>query len=220
MTAALTPYDLDADPRREHFRLYTSTCPCSFAVTADIDVTGALLRHRETGAPFYGLMIYAILKTANAMTCFRLDWLDKAGGKPGLWSEVGANFTHMHADTHTFSSLWLPWEPDEAAFLENYRDVLARAKGRHSLLALGDIPRNAVPISMIPWLGYSSFQVNLPDPLYLRPVVTMGKYEEKNGRMMMPMTLQMHHAAGDGWHASEAFRAVESFTKTHCGVDR
>lgn len=73
-------------------------------------------------------MIYAILKTANAMTCFRLDWLDKACGVPGLWSEVGANFTHMHPETHTFSSLWLPWKPDEAAFLENYRDVVAREK--------------------------------------------------------------------------------------------
>lgn len=216
MAALLTPIDLSAHPRRDHFRLYTNTVPCSFAATVKIDVTGAIEKHRTTGAPFYPLMMHAILKAANSIENLRWDWFDREAGIPGLWNEVGANFTFFHQESETFSCLWLPWAQDEQTFVEMYSDAVARAAGKTELLPLGPIPSNNLPISMIPWINYSAFHVQLPDSKYLRPVVTLGKYEKEGGESgsyKMPITLQMHHAAGDGWHAAKAFEAIEAATK-------
>lgn len=212
-TPQLLPVDLDRHPRRDHFRMYSGAVPCSFAMTVPVDVTGALAKKRRTGAPFYALMIHAILRVANLREEFRYDWLDRAARKPGLWSEVGANFTFFHEETKTFSSMWLPWMPDESLFVEAYVELTGRFRNTTELVPQGRIPENALPISMIPWAAYTGFQVNLPDPLYLRPVITMGMFEEKAGRAVLPFTLQMHHATGDGWHASEAIRAIEGVTK-------
>lgn len=35
---------------------------------------------------------------------------------------------------------------------------------------------------------------------YLRPIFTMGKYYEDDGRIILPLAVQVHHAVCDGYH--------------------
>ena len=205
--AKLLPVDLEHLPRAAAFRQFTQAVPCSFALTAPIDVTGAVRDHRETGASFYALMLHAILTAGNRLECFRWDWIDRENKVPGIWTGVGASFTVFHEETETFSTHWLSYEKDRAAFLAHYEETV---RGGGNLDE--PIPPNAVPVSMIPWVTYTGFQVNLPDSLYLRPVVTMGRYVQDKDRFVLPLTIQMHHAVGDGRHVAQAVSAIESVT--------
>ena len=45
---------------------------------------------------------------------------------------------------------------------------------------------------------------------YLAPVITWGKYEKDNsGRILMPLSLNIHHAVADGFHLSRFFIEVQ-----------
>lgn len=119
-------------------------------------------------------MLHAILTAGNRLECFRWDWIDRENKVPGIWTEVGASFTVFHEETETFSTHWLSYEKDRAAFLAHYGETVCGGGNLDEPIA-----PNAVPVSMIPWVTYTGFHVNLPDSLYLRPVVTMGRYVPK-----------------------------------------
>lgn len=45
---------------------------------------------------------------------------------------------------------------------------------------------------------------------YLRPIFTFGKYFEQDGKTLLPLSVQVHHAVCDGFHAS---RFIDEFQK-------
>ena len=70
--------------------------------------------------------------------------------------------------------------------------------------AQGNFPPNVHNFSSIPWLHYTEINLNLyTDGDFLPPIITVGQAAEQNGRLMLPVTLQIHHSVADGWHASE-----------------
>ena len=59
-------------------------------------------------------------------------------------------------------------------------------------------------------MRYRHFDVHVFDQgTFLAPVVTWGRYEEERGRLIMPLTMNIHHAVADGFHLSRFFREVQ-----------
>lgn len=88
--------------------------------------------------------------------------------------------------------------------MEQYRDT----KG---LFVKENPPPNTFPISMIPWASFSGFNLNIVNEAdYLLPIITGGKYTEQGGRVLLPVSLQVHHAVCDGYHASMFFKELQS----------
>jgi len=56
---------------------------------------------------------------------------------------------------------------------------------------------------MIPWLTLFGFTLNVAGPgKHLKPLLTVGKYYERDGKRLLPLAIQVHHAVGDGYHVS------------------
>lgn len=53
-------------------------------------------------------------------------------------------------------------------------------------------PGHALPASLTIAPGWA----------HLAPIFTIGKFYEQEGRTMMPLALQIHHAAADGYHST------------------
>jgi len=67
-------------------------------------------------------------------------------------------------------------------------------------------PPNFFDVSCLPWVKYRHFDVHVFDEgKFLAPVVTWGKYELDRGKYIMPVTMNIHHAAADGFHLSRFF---------------
>ena len=62
-------------------------------------------------------------------------------------------------------------------------------------------PENSFNISMVPWLEFTGFNINVFDEgKFLLPIFTMGKYFERDGKRFLPLAIQAHHAVCDGYH--------------------
>ena len=62
-------------------------------------------------------------------------------------------------------------------------------------------PPNSFNISMVPWLEFTSFNINVFDEgKFLLPIFTMGKFFERDGKRFLPLAIQVHHAVCDGYH--------------------
>ncbi|WP_456008709.1 CatA-like O-acetyltransferase [Clostridium butyricum] len=49
--------------------------------------------------------------------------------------------------------------------------------------------------------------------VFLFPMVTWGKFFEENNKIIMPLTIQVHHAVADGYHCSLFFSDVEEISR-------
>lgn len=75
---------------------------------------------------------------------------------------------------------------------------------------LKDVPPNVFNVSCLPWIKYRSFDIHVFDEgKYLAPVITWGKYEEKDKKYLMPLSVQIHHAVSDGYHLSRFFNELQ-----------
>ena len=72
-----------------------------------------------------------------------------------------------------------------------------------------DVPENVLNISSIPWVEFTAFNLNMPSD-YLLPILTIGKYIEQDGRTLMPLAVQVHHAVCDGYHLGQFVEQVRS----------
>jgi chloramphenicol O-acetyltransferase type A len=83
--------------------------------------------------------------------------------------------------------------------------------------AKGDEPGYTFPISCIPWLDFTALNLNIyDDGRYLSPIFTFGKYTIKDGKKVIPLAVQLHHALCDGYHVSQLFEKIRALAAGIC----
>lgn len=196
-----TPIDLDTWPRRQHFAHYLHASPCTYALTVEVDVTDFVAAVRASGRRTYVAQIWALAAIVNRRDEFRLC-VDEAGA-PAVWDRVHPAFTVFHPETETFSCLWVAFDPDFAAFHDAAVLTIAEHSASGDFFPQGEPPRNTFDVSSVPWTSFTGFALNIEKGwAHLAPIVTLGRYVERDGRVLLPVALQLHHAAADGFHAA------------------
>jgi chloramphenicol O-acetyltransferase type A len=187
--------DVDKWNRKEYYNHYFSKVPCTYSITAKIDIT----KIKEKKQKLYPAMLYYIATIVNRHSEFRTAINEK--GKLGVYSEMIPCYTVFHKDTETFSNIWTEYIPNYDDFSAAYElDLLKYGKNK-KMIGKGNVPANSFPVSMIPWLTFEGFNLNLQKGYdYLIPIFTMGKYYQEDCRTILPLTIQVHHAVCDGFH--------------------
>ena len=84
-------------------------------------------------------------------------------------------------------------------------------------------PENAYTVSCMPWVSFRHFAVHSYDSkAYYFPSVEAGRFEEWDGRTILPLSITCHHAATDGWHVKGFLehlqREADSFEERLTGL--
>lgn len=204
-----TPIDLDTWPRRQHFAHYRQAVPCTYAMTVEIDVTAFVDAVRAAGRRTYVAPIWAIAAVVNRHEEFRMTLLDD--GAPAVWPEVDPSFTVFHPDSETFSSLWVPFDADFGAFHDAAARVIAEHRDATDFFPQGAPPRHSFDISSLPWTSFTGFTLNVDGGWdHLAPIFTLGRYVEREGRTLLPLAIQIHHAAADGFHTARLVTELQA----------
>ena len=140
-----TPISLETWNRKEYFEHFLHAVPCTYSVTATLDITA--LRNQK--ARLYPAMLYLIAQAVNRHPEFRTA-LDSSG-QPGVFTAMHPCYTIFHKDTETFSNLWTEYHPDYRIFLQSYQEDLQNYGDIHRMNAKPNCPANTFPVSMIPW---------------------------------------------------------------------
>lgn len=78
------------------------------------------------------------------------------------------------------------------------------------MMAKPNPPENLFNVSMIPWTSFEGFNLNLQKGYeYLLPIFTIGRYREQEGRFVLPLAVQVHHAVCDGFHLSRFVQELQ-----------
>ncbi len=202
-----TKIDINTWKRRELFKLYTGELPIVMNMTVDIDVTNLYDFAKAKGLKFYPVMMWVVSKIINSREEFRLS--RNEAGELIRWDKVSPSYTDFNPETEEFVKFVTEYSDD----LYDFHDRVVKdcEKHKNECGFLPDQPKNIFDISCLPWVKYNSLTLHVGggyDCLF--PVVIWGKFEEENGRKIMPVTMNINHAVADGFHLCRFFTDLKN----------
>lgn len=201
--------DMEHWSRAEHFRHFFDEAPCTVSLCDDVDVTELREACRESGQSFYISILYAVSRTVNAHDEFRMMAVDSPAFEhlmPAVWEASDPVHNVFHEDRESFTTLCTRWNPDFAVFSAHAKDDLARAaRADYRSVPCGE---NTFETSCVPWRHFTSVGVQ-SEAVGLAPIIVWGGWKEMHGRTYMPLSVQIHHAAADGFHLARFLNETE-----------
>lgn len=201
-----TKIDLNKWNRGKLFKSYIDNMRIVMSLTVDIDVTRLIEFTKSNGLKFYPSMVWIVSKVVNAHDEFKYSWNDKK--ELIKWDYVSPSYTEFHKDDENFTKLVT--EFSDSIFEFHARFILDREKHKKERAFVENKSLNFFDVSCLPWVKYNHFDIHVFDEgKFLAPVITWGKYELEQGKYMMPITMNIHHAVADGFHLSRFFNEVQ-----------
>lgn len=198
--------DFSTWSRGKLFRFYMDHMRIVMSLTVDVEVTPLVQFVKRRGMKFYPAMIWVVSQAVNSHEEFKLGW-DKDGNLI-RWDFISPSYADFHREDGNFSKLVTPYTENLAEF--HIRFLRDRQRFRALRGVAADPPPNHFDVSCLPWVRYRHFDVHVFDSGdFLAPVITWGKFEAESGKLVMPLTMNIHHAAADGFHLSRFFKEVQ-----------
>lgn len=191
--------DMKEFDRADYFRYFTSV-GTTIEFTMKIDVTTAVKKCNQESISFHGYTVFKIYKAINSIQNFRYDILD---GNVVEWEKVIPTFSSFNKKSKLFFTLCE--EPMESylEFDKQYKAVTEKYANSNTIVPQMELPLNVFNISCIPWMHFEHFSSNSKtQENKITKMITFGKYEEIDSKLVMPITIQISHAIADGYHVS------------------
>ena len=204
------PLDFATWKRREQFYYFSKMAPTGYSLTVQLDVTKLRQTLKEAGMKFFPAYLWLVTKNLNRQTEFKIAEKD---GQLGYYQTLTPLYAAFHEDDQTFSLMWTPYTDDFREFHRAYLENQKNHGGNHGILAQKDIlpPPNAYTVSCVPWISFTAFSVHsYENKPYYFPSVEAGKFEEKDGHLLLPLSLTCHHATTDGYHIARFLEDLQA----------
>lgn len=188
---------LEGWPRKEHYLFFQTFDYPYFSLSADMDISAFLPLIKEEKISFTAAMMYLIARVSNGIPEFRQRVRD---GEPVEYPVVHPSATILSRDD-LFTFCTVKYDPDFKEFIQKAEEEIALVKERPGLEEkIQD--DSMLFMSSIPWVSFTSFH----HPLKLNPADSVprfawGKYRQVGNAVLLPLSVQGHHALMDGLHA-------------------
>lgn len=197
-------FDIQHWPHREVFQMFTEKSLPHYLLAVNIDVTRLLEYKRRHGFSFYLSLIYLMTQALNEQENFRLRIVD---GRVVLYDRVEPNFTHKRSDEEQYHLYTGRFEGTLPDFVTSVSAVIAHQTDFYA----GDAPApNLVYYSCVPTLDCTCItNPGMSDPDDAIPRINWGRYVERDGRMILNISITVNHRFVDGHHVGVFVNRVQ-----------
>ena len=203
---------LESWPRRAALEHFSRMAQPAFSVTVPVDVTALRERAADHGATPWLAYHHAALEAANEVDAMR-QTLMAAGHGVREFAVIHASTTVLR-DDGSFGFVTLPREASLTAFAARALPNVERVRRASGDLFAANDPgevreETLVHMTALPWLAFTAF-THARGQGDDRPKVAFGRFAETNGRLLMPVAVDVHHALCDGVHVGRFFERLQA----------
>ena len=203
----MTIIDKETWPRRAHYDFFAPMSDPFYTLTFPVDVTPLRAWCKGRSLPFYPAMVFAVTKAMEAVDAFHYKDRD---GVIVRHDTLVPSFTDLKPDSDLFHIVTL-----EAG--EDLQDFCLRAKALSSaatglfVSGPGEWDHDQeVFFTCLPWFPVTgALNERDNDPCDAIPRIAWGKWEEKDGRTMLSVSMEANHRLVDGVHVGKFYQALE-----------
>ena len=208
--------DINTWERKENYEFFLGFQNPTISITSEVECAGAKARAKAAGESFFLHYLYAVLRAVNEIPEFRFR-ID-AEGRVVYFDHVDMLTPIKVKENGRFFTIRLPWNTDFQTFYTTAKAII------------NDIDPNGNPYDMEKVGGKDLLDVILlsatPDLYFTSltctqehrhgsnyPLMNAGKAILKEGKLVMPIAMTIHHGFIDGHHLSLLYKKVEEFLK-------
>ena len=208
--------DINTWERKENYEFFLGFQNPTISITSEVECAGAKARAKAAGESFFHHYLYAVLRAVNEIPEFRFR-ID-AEGRVVYFDHVDMLTPIKVKENGRFFTIRLPWNTDFQTFYTTAKAII------------NDIDPNGNPYDMEKVGGKDLLDVILlsatPDLYFTSltctqehrhgsnyPLMNAGKAILKEGKLVMPIAMTIHHGFIDGHHLSLFYKKVEEFLK-------
>lgn len=200
--------DIENWDRKENYNWFINENRCKINMTVNIDITDLIAAVKENKIRCYPTFTYIASKVINANDEFKMNYDDD--GNLGIYNIVHPRFPIFHESDKRISILWTKYSDNFQTFYKNFINDINMHGDKRSMAAKVKFPPNIFDISSLPWTSFTSFNCSLGNDIWLPPFVMAGRFFESNDKILLPLSLTVHHAVCDGYHASKFFNEFQN----------
>lgn len=191
--------------RAMHCQVFQSYAQPQYCVTWELDVTNFLARAKERGYSFTFSFIYAVTKCANEIEAFRCRFVE---GKPAVFEIIHTSFTYLNKETELFKVVRVPMQER----MEDYVALARETEENQTAYFTGPMGNDVYQFSPFPWVAYTHIShTDSGNSENATPLFDWGRFYERDGRTVMPFSVQAHHSFVDGVHIGKLADRLQSY---------
>lgn len=195
------------DPHaQKHFDFFNKMAAPHFNITANIEIGDLFAFLKDKQVPITPTLVYIFSRAANEIPEFR----QRIRGDQIVEHEVvSPSFTVKTEKSKFFSFCYVDFQMDKLSFIE---------AAQKSMLSMNEDPSfedeeerdDFLFFSSIPWISFTGFQHAMHNgKVDSIPRIVWGKAFSSEGKNLMPVSVQVHHALVDGEQVAQYFKKCE-----------
>lgn len=176
--------------RRPYYEMFEGFRQPYYSVTVECDVTALVQKTRARKQSFYAACAWLCTRAFNGIEAFRYR---QRGTDIVVIDGMDTLLAVMAPGDPAFRQIRVPLTPAFAEYEQLYRVRAADTAAPPVLPPRTDGGSDAL-FSSLPWFSFTGLEAAKPDtPDVNEPLVTFGRYRERDGRLLMPLALQLNH---------------------------
>ena len=183
--------------RRRQFEFFRHYEYPHFNISTNIEITGAYHYTKKSNRSLFKTILYVSLKIINDIPEFRLRIRNDQVIEHSV---VHPSFTVSIADNQ-FSFCNADFNEDIDQFFQNVAAAMRKVK-ENPFIRSDSSEDNRIYITCLPWISFTGLmhpiKLNSADSV---PRLAWGKYIISQKSVLLPYSIQAHHALVDGYHA-------------------
>ena len=195
--------------RAAHCAVFRNCVEPAFCVTFELDITEFYRKIKQEKLPFTFAMIYAVAKCANRIEEFRYRFLE---GQGVLCDKIDTAFTYLDKQTELFKVVNVPF----AGNMGEYCKTAKQAAEEQREYFTGPLGNDVFQFSPMPWVTYTHVShTNSGKRDNATPLFDWGKFYERDGKLLLPFSVQAHHSFVDGLHIGRLAENLQSWLNNY-----
>ncbi|MBU1093480.1 MAG: chloramphenicol acetyltransferase [Firmicutes bacterium] len=199
--------NLETWDRIQPYSFFTTLDIPRYLVTVNLDVTEFVKKIKEQHLSFYLSFMHLAMKEMNKIDNFRYRIIKD---DVFLFDETHPSFTDMIEGTDQFKFVTTNMETDLLTFIDKAKQK-SKDQGNQFFDQSEEERFDVVYITTFPWASYTqvshAHNIDKKDTI---PKLAWGKFENVNDKLLMPFSIEVHHALADGLHVGRLIQNIQS----------
>lgn len=201
--------DLENWKRKEHFEFFYKMDYPQYNICMNLDVTNFLKFVKDMKFSFYYSMIYAVTNIINITEDFKYRIRD---GKVIFHDIIHPSFTDIgvYFNDELFKMVTLDFNQNLEIFQKTAKITSQNQTKYFPKTSAGR--DDLIYISCIPWISFThishTISLNRNESV---PRISWGKYYKSENKVLLPFSVQVHHALNDGIHVGKYIEKLQAY---------
>ncbi|RXG11233.1 chloramphenicol O-acetyltransferase type A [Leeuwenhoekiella aestuarii] len=193
--------DLAGWKRKEHYDFFSKMKSPTFGIVTEVNCDQCFKNTQKNGESFFASYLHKSMIAVNAVDELKYRIVDD---EIITYEQVHAGITIGRAD-ETFGFGFVHFSSDFKTFNTQLQSEILAVKNSQGLrLNNDDIKTDLIRHSTIPWNSFSGLlhPTNFDEKDSV-PKITFGKFTIREGKRMLPLSIEAHHGLVDGIHIAK-----------------